>query len=87
MNSRLRRLAICSFGFFASVAHADPEIMVHEADLADRGEVVATLHANHTLRGSKIGNDGAWPVHRLTYLMAEFATGLAPGWEAGVHLP
>ena len=87
LNSRLRRLAICSFGFFASVARADPEIMVHEADLADRGEVVATLHANHTLRGSKIGNDGAWPVHRLTYLMAEFATGLAPGWEAGVHLP
>mgnify|MGYP003419639337 FL=1 len=74
-------------GCTALVAHADPEIMVHEADLAERGEVVATLHANHTWRGSRAKDDGTWPAHRLTYLMAEFATGLAPGWEAGVHLP
>lgn len=66
---------------------ADPEIMVHEGDLAEQGEVVASLHANTTLKGWRGAEGQTWPVHRLTYLMAEFATGLTPGWEAGVHLP
>ncbi len=74
-------------GACTSGAMADPEIMVHEADLADRGELVASLHANHAWQGRRISDDGTWPAHRLTYIMAEFATGLAPGWEAGVHLP
>lgn len=66
---------------------ADPEIMVHEGDLAERGEVVATLHGNYTPKGDRSRDDGTWPTHRLSSLMAEFATGLAPGWEAGIHLP
>lgn len=66
---------------------ADPEIMVHEGDLAERGELVATLHGNYTPKGDRRRDDGTWPTHRLTSLMAEFATGLAPGWEAGIHLP
>jgi len=74
-------------GFFAACVTADPEIMVHEADLADRGEVVTSLHANHAWQGRRFSDDGTWPAHRLTYLMAEFATGLVPGWEVGVHLP
>ena len=74
-------------GFFATCAVADPEIMVHEADLADRGEIVTSLHANHAWKGRRFSDDGTWPAHRLTYVMAEFATGLTPGWEAGVHLP
>ncbi len=71
----------------AGVCQADPEIMVHEADLAERGELVATLHANYTPKGDRLRQDGTWPTHRLTSVMAEFATGLAPGWEAGIHLP
>lgn len=70
-----------------SVCHADPEIMIHEGDLAERGEAVATLHANYTPRGDRARGDGTWPTHRLASLMAEFATGIAPGWEVGVHLP
>lgn len=66
---------------------ADPEIMVHEADLAAEGQVVSTLHANRVLSGNKHSDDGTWPVHGLTNLMAEFATGVAPGWEVGIHLP
>ncbi len=66
---------------------ADPEIMVHEGDLAERGELVATLHGNYTPKGDRRRDDGTWPTYRLTSLMAEFATGLAPGWEAGIHLP
>ena len=52
-------------GCTAVVARADSEIMVHEANLAERGEVVATLHANHTWRGSKMKDEGAWSGHRL----------------------
>jgi hypothetical protein len=74
-------------GCLPGMAAADPEIMVHEADLADRGELVASIHANHAWHGQRRSDDGTWPAHRLTYLMAEFATGLAPGWEAGLHLP
>ena len=86
MFTQLRRccLLVCCF---PGLVWADPEIMVHEGDLAERGELVATLHANTTLKGREVGEARVWPVHRLTYLMAEFATGLAPGWEAGVHLP
>lgn len=65
----------------------DPEIMVHEPDLAERGEIVATLHANYTTRGNRETDDYTWPSHRELNLMAEFATGLAPGWEVGIHLP
>lgn len=61
--------------------------MLHENDTAERGEVVASLHANFTPRGSKSTDDSTWPSYRQTNLMAEFATGLAPGWEAGIHLP
>lgn len=68
-------------------SHADPEIMVHEGDLARPGEVAATLHANYTPRGDQRRDDGTWPSHRLISLMPEFATGLAPGWEVGIHLP
>lgn len=69
------------------VCHADPEIMVHEGDLAERGELVTTLHGNYTPKGDRSRDDGTWPTHHLTSMMAEFATGLAPGWEAGIHLP
>lgn len=71
----------------AGAARADPEIMVHQNDLAGRGEVTATLHANITPRGDRARSDGTWGTHRLASVMAELATGLAPGWEAGVHLP
>ena len=86
MSGLLRRcrLLLCCL---PGLAWADPEIMVHEADLAGRGELVATLHANTTLKGRRTADERVWPVHRLTYLMAEFATGLGPGWEAGLHLP
>ena len=86
MPGPLRRscLLLCCL---PGLAWADPEIMVHEGDLAEGGEVVASLHANTTLKGRRTSEGRTWPVHRLTYLMAEFATGLAPGWEAGVHLP
>ena len=70
-----------------SLCHADPEIMVHEGDLSERGEMAATLHTNYTPRGDKVRDDGTWPTLRLSSLMAEFATGIAPGWEVGVHLP
>jgi hypothetical protein len=71
-----------------NAAHAtDPEIMVHENDIAERGEIVATLHANYTARGSRQTGDTTWPSDKLTNLMAEFATGLAPQWEIGLHLP
>lgn len=65
----------------------DPEIMLHENDVADKGEIVATIHANYTTQGIKESGDSTWPEYRQTNLMAEFATGLAPGWEAGLHLP
>lgn len=83
------RLRCCCFllAWLPGLALADPEIMVHEGDLAERGEVVASLHANTTLKGQRASEGRTWPVHRLSYLMAEFATGLAPGWEVGVHLP
>lgn len=70
-----------------AIALADPEIMIHEQDLAERGEIVTTLHGNYTARGDRTRTDGSWPSHRHTFLMAEFATGLAPGWELGVHIP
>lgn len=69
------------------VQATDPEIMVHESDLAERGEIVATIHGNYTRTGGKDTGDNTWPSHRQLNLMAEFATGLAPGWEVGVHLP
>jgi len=68
-------------------AGADPEIMVHEGDLAAPGDWTATLHANRTVKGDRARSDGTWPTHGLSFVMAEFATGLAPGWEAGIHLP
>jgi 3',5'-cyclic AMP phosphodiesterase CpdA len=54
---QLRRccLLVCCF---PGLAWADPEIMVHEGDLADRGELVATLHANTTLKGREVGRRG-----------------------------
>lgn len=83
----MRRLAALALISLAGGASADPEIMVHEGDLAEIGKVAAALHANYTPRGDRVRDDGTWPAHRLTSLMAEFATGLAPGWEAGIHLP
>ncbi len=81
-------LALLGAPFLASTVWAtDPEIMVHEADLAESGEIVATLHANYTPRGGRDTGDYTWPSHRQLNLMAEFATGIAPGWEVGVHLP
>ncbi|SDI39723.1 hypothetical protein SAMN05660652_03345 [Propionivibrio dicarboxylicus] len=65
----------------------DPEIMLHENDTAEKGELVASLHSNYTVRGIKATDDGTWPEQRQTNLMAEFATGLGPGWEVGIHLP
>lgn len=74
--------------FLFSGAHAtDPEIMLHENDTAEKGELAATLHSNYTVRGIKETGDGTWPENRQTNLMAEFATGLGPGWEVGLHLP
>lgn len=83
----VKGLGLCALLAVATAGRADPEIMVHEGDLAESGELVATLHANHVLRGDKSRDDGTWPTDKLTFLMAEFATGIAPGWEAGVHLP
>lgn len=80
----------CMFVLLAGAGDAfatDPEIMVHENDIAERGEVVATLHANYTVNGSRQSGDTTWPSDKLTNLMAEFATGLWPGWEIGLHLP
>lgn len=85
-KGRERLLAAAMLGV-ASLCHADPEIMIHEGELAERGEWVATLHSNYTPRGDMVRDDGTWPTHRLTSLMAEFATGIAPGWEVGIHLP
>ncbi len=84
----MRRLAAALGGLlFAAALRADPEIMVHQGDLAEPGEVVATLHANHVLSGRRRSDDGTWPAHGLSNLMAEFSTGIAPGWEVGIHLP
>lgn len=66
---------------------ADPEIMVHENDLTGVGRLTSTLHLNHALRGDARSREGTWPVQHLTNVMGEFATGLASGWEVGVHLP
>lgn len=82
------RLSLTLFALgWSHIVCADPEIMVHEADIAAQGELVTSIHFNHAWRGRKTSDDGTWPAHRLTYAMAEFATGLLPGWEAGVHLP
>lgn len=89
MRPNLKKLALglCSTALVTSAFATDPEIMVHEADLADKGEIVTTIHANYTPRGGKDTGDSTWPSHRQANLMAEFATGLAPGWEVGLHLP
>ncbi len=88
MNKRWNlSYAIILLAITQNVRATDPEIMVHEGDLAERGEVVATIHANYTFRGSRESGDSTWPSDKLTNLMAEFATGLAPGWEIGLHLP
>ena len=71
----------------ASVLATDPEIMLHENDTADRGDLVFSLHSNFTFRGIKDSGDSTWPDHKQANLMAEFATGLGPGWEVGLHLP
>lgn len=84
---QLRWCAGLVLALATGVVRADPEIMVHEGDVAERGETVFSLHGNHTWRGRRQSDDDTWPTHRLSYLMAEIATGLAPGWEAGVHLP
>lgn len=84
-SSCLLAFALLAFGSHALAT--DPEIMVHENDIAERGEIVATLHANYTARGSRQTGDTTWPSDKLTNLMAEFATGLAPQWEIGLHLP
>ncbi len=83
----LPRTLACLLSLLSLSAHADPEIMVHENDLAERGEWVATLHANYTPKGDKARENRTWPTHKLSSIMAEFATGLAPEWEAGIHLP
>lgn len=81
-------VAALATAFLSTSALAtDPEIMLHENDLADKGELVATLHSNYTLRGARESGNDTWPEARQTNLMAEFATGLAPDWEAGIHLP
>jgi len=79
--------AVCVFCFASNALATDPEIMLHENDVADKGEIVAALHANQTTQGSKTSGNDTWPAHRQSNLMAEFATGLAPGWEIAVHLP
>ena len=88
------RSALSRFGFAlatvmlsASALATDPEIMLHENDTAERGELVTSLHSNYTIRGIKDTGDSTWPDHRQTNIMAEFATGLGPGWEVGIHLP
>lgn len=65
---------------------ADPEIMVHQYDVANRGSIVSSLHANYVANGHRESLDAAWPLDNLTSLMAEFATGIAPNWEVGIHL-
>lgn len=87
MRRLAKDLGLAALALQAFSALADPEIMVHEKDLSAAGEVTATLHFNHVLRGARTTADGTWPAHRLTNAMAEFATGIAPGWEAGIHLP
>lgn len=84
-NAGLLALGLLAFGGHAMAT--DPEIMVHENDIAERGEIVATLHANYTARGNRQTGDSIWPSDKLTNLMAEFSTGLAPRWEVGLHLP
>jgi len=47
MNKRWNlSYAIILLAITQNVRATDPEIMVHEGDLAERGEVVATIHAN-----------------------------------------
>jgi hypothetical protein len=75
----------CLIGQIAGT-RADPEIMVHQYDVASRGTIVSSLHANYAAKGQRESQDAAWPVDNLGSLMAEFATGLAPNWEAGIHL-
>lgn len=87
LNVKRVLLLICSALSFSGISHADPEIMVHENELAQPGQWVGTLHVNHTPHGDRNRSDSTWPTHRLTSVMAEFATGIAPGWEAGIHLP
>jgi hypothetical protein len=65
---------------------ADPEIMVHQYDVASRGSIVSSLHANYVADGHRQSQDAAWPLDNLSSLMAEFATGIAPNWEVGIHL-
>lgn len=84
---RLVSLAVLACVGSASVWATDPEIMLHENDTAERGELVTSMHANYTTRGSRSSGDSTWPDQRQTNVMAEFATGIAPGWEAGIHLP
>lgn len=81
------RLALAVAILIPNIVLADPEIMIHEKDLSERGEVAASMHANFTQRGHRSTDDGTWPAHRNMFVMAEFATGLAPGWEIGIHLP
>ena len=83
----LTSLTVYALCFSSSALATDPEIMLHENDVADKGHVTAALHANQTTLGRKVSGDDTWPAHQQTNLMAEFATGLAPGWEIGVHLP
>lgn len=87
MTNSARRLGIALAALLPALAIADPEIMIHEQDLADPGEITTTIHSNYTVRGDRTTTDGTWPAHRHTFLMAEFATGLVPGWELGVHIP
>jgi hypothetical protein len=65
---------------------ADPEIMVHQYDVASRGAIVSSLHVNYMANGHRESQDAAWPLDNLGSLMAEFATGLAHNWEVGIHL-
>lgn len=86
MNKKILGMA-ASLLLAGEMARADPEIMVHEGDVVGPGQLSAALHVNHTPRGDRNRDDGTWPTQRLSSVMAEFATGLAPGWEVGVHLP
>lgn len=87
MQQIVRKLLLGLLALPAANAFADPEIMVHENDVAAPGKVTATLHFNRVVRGDETSSDGTWPAHRLTNAMAEFALGVVPGWEAGIHLP
>jgi hypothetical protein len=69
------------------LAHAEAEIWVHDNELSKQGKVDFTLHANHRYKGARDVEDGVWPAHHQSFLMAEFATGLTPNWELGLHLP